>query len=70
MDNQRYPSDLTDSQWHPIKGLLPPPAQTTGEMDNGVAGDMDNGVSANALATGSTVIAVALSVLQSALSVF
>ena len=23
--NQRYPSDLTDSQWHLIKGLLPPP---------------------------------------------
>lgn len=25
MSNQRYPSDLTDSQWHLIKGLLPPP---------------------------------------------
>ena len=24
MCNQRYPSDLTDSQWHLIKGLLPP----------------------------------------------
>jgi putative transposase len=23
--SQRYPSDLTDSQWHLIKGLLPPP---------------------------------------------
>ena len=23
--NQRYPSDLTDSQWHLIKELLPPP---------------------------------------------
>jgi len=27
VDNQRYPSDLTDSQWHLIKGLLPPPAR-------------------------------------------
>ncbi len=26
--NQRYPTDLTDSQWHLIKGLLPPPART------------------------------------------
>jgi putative transposase len=25
VSNQRYPSDLTDSQWHLIKGLLPPP---------------------------------------------
>lgn len=25
--SQRYPSDLTDSQWHLIKGLLPPPKQ-------------------------------------------
>ena len=40
----------------------PPPTQAAGEMDNGV--------SANAPATGSTVTAVALSVLQSALSVF
>lgn len=28
MSNQRYPTDLTDSQWHLIKGLLPPPAPT------------------------------------------
>jgi putative transposase len=27
VDNQRYPSDLTDSHWHLIKGLLPPPAR-------------------------------------------
>ena len=26
--NQRYPSDLTDSQWHLIKDWLPPPAPT------------------------------------------
>ena len=26
--NQRYPSDLTDSQWHLIKDWLPPPART------------------------------------------
>jgi putative transposase len=26
--NQRYPTDLTDSQWHLIKGWLPPPART------------------------------------------
>lgn len=25
MQNQTYPSDLTDSQWHHIKGLLPEP---------------------------------------------
>lgn len=25
MSHQRYPSDLTDSQWHLIKELLPPP---------------------------------------------
>ena len=25
MTHQRYPSDLTDSQWHLIKGWLPPP---------------------------------------------
>lgn len=28
MSNQRYPTALTDSQWHLIKGLLPPPART------------------------------------------
>ena len=48
----------------------PPPPQPAGEMDNGVAGNMDNGMSTNAPATGSTVTIVALSVLQSALSVF
>ena len=47
----------------------PPSTQTAGEMDNGVAGNMDNGVSANAPVTESTVTAVALNVLQSALSV-
>jgi putative transposase len=26
--NQRYPTDLTDSQWHLIKEWLPPPART------------------------------------------
>lgn len=26
--NQRYPTDLTDSQWHLIKDWLPPPAAT------------------------------------------
>ncbi|HEX8499437.1 MAG TPA: IS5 family transposase [Pyrinomonadaceae bacterium] len=26
--NQRYPTDLTDSQWHLIKDWLPPPART------------------------------------------
>jgi putative transposase len=28
MSNHRYPTDLTDSQWHLIKSLLPPPAAT------------------------------------------
>ena len=28
MCNQRYPTDLTDSQWHLIKEWLPPPAKT------------------------------------------
>lgn len=28
MCNQRYPTDLTDSQWHLIKDWLPPPART------------------------------------------
>jgi putative transposase len=28
VSNQRYPTDLTDSQWHLIKDWLPPPART------------------------------------------
>jgi putative transposase len=28
VSNQRYPTDLTDSQWHLIKDWLPPPAPT------------------------------------------
>ena len=28
MSHQRYPTDLTDSQWHLIKDWLPPPART------------------------------------------